>query len=107
MVTNFVEPHRDQLLDERLWQRAIGRKVQRALRHRVSAKFVSKLSEDRPAERQVAQVVPKRGEARNHLAMHAEGGNAVRDALVSLWDDLENRAAQRLKGSALRLVETA
>src|SRR5205807_6149697 len=106
-VTNFVEAHRNQLLHQRLRQWAVDREVQRALGHRVSAKLISKLFEDRPAERQVAQVVLERRESRDNLAVHAEGGNAVRDPLLSLWDDLENQAAQRLKGYALRLVDTA
>jgi hypothetical protein len=74
-LTNFVEAHRNQLLHERLRRRAIDGEVQRALGHRVSLELVSKLVENRAAERQIAQVVLERGEPRDDLAVYPEGGN--------------------------------
>src|SRR5205823_6491813 len=37
---------------------------------------------------------------------HAEGGNTVRDHLLSVRNDLKDGAAQCLKRAALRLIET-
>src|SRR5437868_7729847 len=78
------EANGDELLHERLRQRTVDRKVQRALRHRVALKVVGKLPEDRPAERHVAQVILERGNPRDGLATHAERGNAVGDHLFRL-----------------------
>src|SRR3954451_2105144 len=82
-------------------------KVQSALGHGVRAQLVSKLPQHRAAERQVTQVILEGGEARDDLAPDAKGGNAVGDTLLSFRDDLENRVAQRLEGSALRFLDGA
>jgi len=47
------------------------------------------------------------GEAGDRLTPYAEGGNAVRDHLLRIGDDLENRLAQRLERAAFRLLDTA
>ena len=49
----------------------------------------------------------KRGEAGHRLTAHPEGGNAIRDHLLGVGNDLENRAAKRLKGGALGLADAA
>ena len=64
-------------------------------------------AEDRSTERQVAEVILEGGEAGYDLAADAECGNAVRDSLLSVRDDLEDGVAQRLKRVALRLVDSA
>jgi hypothetical protein len=79
--------------------------VESALGHRVSAELISKLFEDRAAERQVTQVSLERREPCDDLALYTERGNTVRDDLLSLGDDLKDRPAQRLKVSALRLID--
>jgi hypothetical protein len=47
-----------------------------------------------------------RGEAGGDFAANAECGNAVGDPLLSVRDDLKDRAAQRLKRVALRLIDS-
>src|SRR6266571_2183712 len=79
--------------------------MQRTLRHRVALKLVSEVRENRTAERQVTQVISKCRESCERLTAHAEGRNAVRDRLLGVGDYLENRAAQRLKRVALRLLD--
>jgi hypothetical protein len=81
--------------------------VESALRHRESAELIPELSQDRAAERQVAQVVLERGEASDDLALHTESRNAVGEHLLSLRKDLKDRPAQRLKRAALGLIESA
>ena len=46
-------------------------------------------------------------EAGNDSALDAEGGNLVRDELLGVGDDLEDRAPQRLERAALGLLDTA
>ena len=50
-------------------------------------------------------MIPEGGEAGNDLAPDAERRNTVGDPLVSLWNDFQDRAAQRLKGAALGLID--
>jgi hypothetical protein len=83
------------------------REVQGALGHRVAVEFVGKLREDRTAERQVAQVIFERGKAGDGLTTCPEGRNAVGDHLFRVRDDLEDRAPQRLKRAAARLLDAA
>src|SRR5437763_16983229 len=80
--------------------------VQGALGHRVALELVAKLPKNRAAERQVAQVILERGEARDGLAVQAEGRDAIGDQLFRLRDDLEDRPTQRLKRAALGLLES-
>jgi len=51
-------------------------------------------------------VILKGRETRDDLPAHTEGRNPVRDHLIGVRNDLENRPAQRLKRAALRLVDT-
>jgi hypothetical protein len=44
-------------------------------------------------------------EAGNDPALDAEGGNLVRDHLLGVGDDLEDRAPQRLERAALGLLD--
>ena len=104
-LTYLVEAHGDQLFHQALWWRTVDREVESAFGHRVSAQLISKLFENRTAERRVTQVVLERGEACDDLAPNAERGNTVRDHLLSFRDDLKDHPAQRLKGSALRLSD--
>ena len=81
------------------------------LRARVHApvaalELIGELPEDRAAEWQVAQVILERGKAGDGLAAGAEGGNPVRDDLLSVRDDLEDRAAKCLRRAPLRLIDT-
>ena len=43
--------------------------------------------------------------AGNDPALDPEGGNLVRDHLLGVRDDLEDRAPQRLERAALRLLD--
>lgn len=106
-LTDLVESRRNELLDEARWERMVYREVESALGHGVSAELIPQAIQDRAAERQVAQVILERSEARDDLALYTEGGNAVRDHLLSLRGDLEDCPAQRLKGAALGLVDSA
>jgi hypothetical protein len=103
---DLPETHRDQFRHDRFRQWTVDREVEGTLGHRVALKLIAQLREDRTAERQVTQVIPKRGKASDRLTAHAEGGNTVRDHLFGVWDDLKNGAAQRLKRAALRLLDT-
>ena len=103
----FGESHGDQLLDERLRKWLVDREVKGALRHRVTLELIGQLRQDRAAERQITQVVPKCGKACNGPTSHPEGRYTVGDDLFGLGHDLEDRAAKRLKRSALRLLEPA
>jgi len=105
-VSEFFETHSDQLPHNRLWQRSVQGEVEGTLGHRVTVKLICKLPEDRTTERQVAQMILERGEARDCLASYAEGGNPVRDHLLGVRDDLKNGAAQCLKRAALRLIDS-
>jgi hypothetical protein len=80
--------------------------VQGALGHRVAVELIRKLREDRAAERQVAQVILERGKASDRLTAYPESRNAVGDHLFRVRDDLEDRAPQRLKRAAARLLDT-
>ena len=51
-------------------------------------------------------MIPEGGEAGDDLAPDAERRNAVEEPLLSLWNDFQDRAAQRLKGAALGLIDT-
>jgi len=98
-------PHCDQFLHEGLRQRTVDREVEGALGHRVALKLIGDLREDGAAEWQVAQVILERGKAGDGLTAHAEGGHAVRDHPLGVWDDLKNGPAQCLKRAALRLID--
>ena len=52
-------------------------------------------------------MILERGEARDDLAVYTEGGNTVRDHLLSPRDDLKDRPAQRVKDAALGLIDSA
>src|SRR5665213_778085 len=67
--------------------------MQRALGHCVTRKLIGKLWQQRAAERQVAEVILERREARDCVAVYAESGEAVGDHLLGLRDDLKDRAA--------------
>src|SRR5213082_2763060 len=84
----------------------VDREVQRTLGHREVLELIGELPQDRAAEWQVAQVIFERGKASDDLAAHAEGGNTVRDHLLSVRNDLKDGAAQCLKRAAPRLIET-
>ena len=101
----FLETHSDQLLDKCLRQRLVDREVEGALCHRVPLKLVGKVRQDRTAERQVTQVIPKCGKACDGLTADAERRYTIGDELFRLGHDLEDRAAERLKRSALWLLE--
>ena len=103
---DLSEPYRDQSFDERLGQWPIDRKMQRALGPRVARQLVGQLRENRAAERQVAQVASKRSEPGNRLTAYTEGRNTIGDDLLSIRNDLQNRAAKRLERGALGLLDT-
>ena len=68
------------------------------------------LGNDRPRFALVdedVKVVAVRRYGGEDLALHAEGGDAVGNHLLGVGGDLEDRAAQRLKRAALRLLDTA
>lgn len=77
-----------------------------ALRPGVSLKLLCQLPEDRSAERQIAEVIVERHEARDDPAANSERRNAVGDPLLGLRNDVQDRVAQRLEGAALGLIDT-
>jgi hypothetical protein len=54
---------------------------------------------------QVAQMVVKRSESGHGLAVELERRHPIRDALLCLGHDFEDRLSQRLQRASLRLVE--
>jgi hypothetical protein len=67
------------------------------LDYRVADKVVVELPKDRAAVRRIGEVVLERGETGDYLAVHTEGGHPVRDPLLGVGDDLEDRLTQPLK----------
>ena len=55
--------------------------------------------------RQIAQVVLEGGKAGDDLALHAECRQPIRDALLGVGDDFQNRLPQLLKRAALGLLQ--
>ena len=51
-------------------------------------------------------MILERGKAGDRLTAYPESGNAVPDKLFRVRDELKNRAAQRLKRAAARLLDT-
>lgn len=103
----ILEPEGDQFLEGRFWQGLVGGEVQRALCRRVALKLIGNLDEDRAAEGQVAEVIPKGRKPGDDLSVQPKRGDAVRDRLFGFRDDFENRAAERLERGSLRLFMIA
>ena len=57
------------------------------------------------AVRQVAQMVLESSEAGHRLTRDPEGGHAVRNALLRVWQHLQDRHPQHLQSAPLRLVQ--
>jgi hypothetical protein len=99
------QPRRDQLLHQALGQRLVDREVQRPLRHVVPGQVVTKGRQHGAAVGQVAQMVFERSESGHRLAVELERRHSVRDALLRLGHDFEDRSSQCLQRASLRLVE--
>ena len=106
-MVDLGKAHRDEFLHEHFRQGLIDWEVQRALGHRVAVKLTGQLPQNRAAEWQIAQMAPKSGKAGNGLTAHPKCGNAIRDHLLCFGNDLEDRAAKRLKRAAFRLLDAA
>src|ERR1700736_459307 len=101
----LAKPDVDELLHQmpREWLVDVKAKCSRG--GRVTFQFFAELDEHRPAVRQVAEMVLKRGEACDRLAADLERRGAIGDALVSVGQDVQDRFTQLGQGAALRLIQ--
>ncbi len=104
-LPDLLEPRGDQRLHGALRQWRINREVKSALGHCVTLELALQPTQDRPAERQVAEVCPERCQAGEDPALDTERGYAIGDHLLGVGDQREDRLTHRLQRAALGLIQ--
>src|SRR5262249_38247254 len=90
---------------ERLRERLLDLEVQGTWRGGIAGQLGPEFGKDRPAVREVAEMVLERGEPSHRLTPDLESREAVGNALLRVRDYFQDRLAQLTQRGPLGLVE--